>query len=164
MDDIKKAGRQQKMDHMWKQLMELVDLDEPTPFLDHACFGMYSTGTQTEREIVLDENVKMFHLAQLKMPGWEKLHAKTVTWDYDMETHTKKCVERYRELAHKKNRAAVPFLDDCHFRKEELDTFGELSEVCFQTVSKNFVARIGGPDNRWDVNKLARAITKWTRA
>ena len=135
MDDIKKAGRQQKMDHMWKQLMELVDLDEPTPFLDHACFGMYSTGTQTEREIVLDENVKMFHLAQLKMPGWEKLHAKTVVWDYDMEIIRKSALKDIVSW-HTKDRAAVLFLDDCHFRKEELDTFGELSEVCSQTVSK----------------------------
>ena len=37
-----------------------------------------------------------------KLPGWEKLHAKTVTWTYDMEGHAKKCVERYCELAKKK--------------------------------------------------------------
>ena len=41
---FKKAGRQQKMDHMWKQLMELVDLDEPTSFLDHACFWKVLNG------------------------------------------------------------------------------------------------------------------------
>ena len=82
--------------------MELVDLDEPTSFLDHACFGKYSTGTQTEREIVLDENVKMFHLAQLKMPGWEKTSRKNCRVGLRHGDHTKKCVERYRELAYKR--------------------------------------------------------------
>ena len=27
-----------------------------------------------------------------------------------------------------------------------------------------YVARIGGPDSLWSVTKLARAVTKWTRA
>ena len=27
-----------------------------------------------------------------------------------------------------------------------------------------FLARIGRPDNFWSVNKLARAVTKWTKA
>ena len=26
--------------------------------------------------------------------GWEKSHADTVAWSYDMEGHAKKCVER----------------------------------------------------------------------
>ena len=34
-----------------------------------------------------------------KLPGWDKPHAKTVAWSYDMEGHAKKCVERSCELA-----------------------------------------------------------------
>ena len=37
-----------------------------------------------------------------KLHGWEKPHAKTVAWSYDMEEHAKKCVERYCELANKR--------------------------------------------------------------
>ena len=37
-----------------------------------------------------------------QLPGWEKPHAKTVAWSYDMEGHARKCVERYCELANKK--------------------------------------------------------------
>ena len=42
---------------------------------------------------------------------------------------------------------------------------GELSQVCSQIVLKCFyLARIGRPDILWSVNKLARSITKWTKA
>ena len=36
---------------MWKKLMELVDLDEPLSFLDHAFFGC------TQRECTVNENI-----------------------------------------------------------------------------------------------------------
>ena len=36
---------------------------------------------------------------------------------------------------------------------------------CSHTVLKClFLARIGRPDIPWSVNKLARAVTKWTKA
>ena len=42
---------------------------------------------------------------------------------------------------------------------------GELSHVCSQIVLKClYLARIGRPDILWTVNKLARSITKWTKA
>ena len=41
----------------------------------------------------------------------------------------------------------------------------ELSDVCSQIVLICLsLARIGRPDILWSVNKLARAVTKWTRA
>ena len=42
---------------------------------------------------------------------------------------------------------------------------GELSQVCSQIVLKClYLARIGRLDILWSVNKLARSITKWTKA
>ena len=42
---------------------------------------------------------------------------------------------------------------------------GELSTTCSQIVLKClYLARIGRPDILWSVNKLARSITKWTKA
>ena len=53
---------------------------------------------------------------------------------------------------------------DHNFKEEELETVGELSNVCSQIVLKClYLARIGGPDIWWSVNKLARSVTKWTR-
>ena len=46
-----------------------------------------------------------------------------------------------------------------------MKSVGELSHVCSQIVLKClYLARIGRPDILWSVNKLARSITKWTKA
>ena len=50
-------------------------------------------------------------------------------------------------------------------RKEETKSVGELSNTCSQIVLKClYLARIGRFDILWSVNKLARSITKWTKA
>ena len=50
-------------------------------------------------------------------------------------------------------------------KEEELKSVGEFSKVCSQIVLKCLnLARIGRPDILWSVNKLARSITKRTRA
>ena len=86
-----------------------------------------------------------------------------------MEGHAKKCVERYCELANKTTqqlyKVSTPCIDDHHFKEEETKSVGELSNVCSQIVLKClYLARIGRPDILWSVNKLARSITKWTKA
>ena len=83
--------------------------------------------------------------------------------------HAKKCVERYSELANRTTqqlyKVSAPCTDDHHFKKEELKSVGELSKVCSQIVLKSlYLARIGRLDLLWSVNKLARSITKWTKA
>ena len=91
------------------------------------------------------------------------------SWSYDMAGHAKKCVERYCELANKTtqqlHKVSTPCIDDHHFKEEEMKSVGELSHVCSQIVLKCFfLERIGRPDILWSVNKLARSITKWTKA
>ena len=86
-----------------------------------------------------------------------------------MAGHAKKCVERYCELANKTTqqlcKVSTPCIDDHHFKEEEMKSVGELSHVCSQMVLKClYLARIGRPDILWSVNKLARSITKWTKA
>ena len=58
-DDIKMAGKKQNMARMWKNLMNNVDLDEPTSFLDHVYLGC----TQREckqNEIIIEECTNEF--------------------------------------------------------------------------------------------------------
>ena len=46
-----------------------------------------------------------------------------------------------------------------------MKSVGDLSQVCSQIVLKClYLARIGRSDILWSVNKLARCITKWTKA
>ena len=62
-------------------------------------------------------------------------------------------------------KVSTPCIDDHHFKEEEMKFVGELSQVCSQIVLKClYLARIGRPDILWSVNKLARSITKWTKA
>ena len=157
---------------IWNPCGTNVDLDEPTTFLDHVYLG----STQSEctlNEIIMEQQKEMFESrtsaeAPEKLPGLEKLPAKTVAWSYDMEGHAQKRVDRYCELANKKTeqlyKVSIPCLDDHRF-KEELESVGELSNVCSQIVLKClYLARIGEPDILRSVHKLARAVTKWKRA
>ena len=59
-----------------------------------------------------------------KLPGCEKPHAKTVAWSYDLEGHARKCE---KEQMYK---VSTPCFDDHNFKKEELETVGELSDAC----------------------------------
>ena len=56
-------------------------------------------------------------------------------------------------------------LDDHHFKRDELETVGELSIVRSHIINKcQYLDRSGRPGIHWSVNKLARAVTRWTRA
>ena len=146
--------------------------DERTSLLDHENMGC----TQREckpNEDKINQFLEMFEsrislTATEKIPGCEALDAKTA-WCFDMEGHAKKCVGRYCELANNKTQQlyTVPTLcsEDHTLNKGELETVGKLSDVCSQIVFKCvYLARIGRPDTLWSVNKLVRAVTKWTRA
>ena len=102
-----------------------------------------------------------------KLPVCEQPHTKTVAWSYDMEGHARKCVERYCELAHKKSGEVKQSFKwmTINSKKEEVESAGELSQVCSHIVLKClYLTRIGRPDILWSVNKLARAVTTWTQA
>ena len=53
------AGRQQIMAPMWKKLMELVDLDEPTSFPDHVYLGCTQRECQPNEDVV-NQHREMF--------------------------------------------------------------------------------------------------------
>ena len=170
--DIKLEGKTENIE-TWKILMEDVDLGEPTSFLDRVYLGCTQRECKTSNEIVANYR-DMFESrisagAKEKLPtrALGKLDAETLSsWSYDIEGHAKKCVERYCELATKTTRqlyrVATPCMDDHQF-EEENDTVGELSTVCSQIVlTCLYLARFGRLDILWLVNKVARAVTKWT--
>ena len=171
---IKKlAGKKQNIDPMCKVFMKDVDLGEPTSFLDHVYLGCTERECQTSKDIVEDYR-NMFE-PKISDGATEKLHysaklgANISSWSCDMEGHAKECVEGYCELPDKTTQQlckfATPCVDDHQFKEEEMGSVGELSKVCSQIFLKClYLAGIGRPDILWSVNKLARAITNWTRA
>ena len=170
VDDIKLAGKKQNIDPMWKVLNEEVDLGEPTSFLDHVYLGCTQRQCEISKDIV--DNYRAMFESRISAGGTEKLpyseNFRFSSWSCDMQGHSKKCVERYCELANKTTqqlyKVSTPCIDH-HFEEEEMKSVGELSQVCSQIVLKClYLARIGRPDILWSVIKLARSITKWAKA
>ena len=171
VDDSKLAGKKQNIDPMWNVLNKEVDLGEPTSFLDHVYLGCTQRQCQTSKDTV--DNYRTMFESRISAEGVEKLpfpqNLCISSWSYDMAGHAKKCVERYCELANRTTqqlyKVSTPCIDDHHFKEEEMKSVGELSKVCSQIVLKClYLARIGRPDILCSVNKLARSITKWTKA
>ena len=142
----------------------------------HHSLIMYTWGcTQRQCEIskdIVDSYRTMFESrlssgATGKLPYSENLRISS--WSYDMEGHAKKCVEQYCELTNKTTqqlfKVSTPCIDDHHFKEGALKSVGELSKICSHIVLTCFyLARVGRPDILRSVNKLARSITKWTKA
>ena len=171
VDDIKLAGKKQNTYQMWKVLNKEVDLGEPTSFLDHVYLGRTQRPCENKQRYCKQLQNHVW-LQSFRRSNWKILRSENLrisSWSYDMEGHAKKCVERYCELANKTTqqlyKVATPCLDDHPFKEEELKSVGDLSNTCSQIVLKClYLARIGRPDILWSVNKLARSITKWTKA
>ena len=140
-------------------------------FLDHETSGFTQRQCEISRDIV--DNYRTMFESRISAGGVEKLpfrqNLRISSWSYDMAGHAKKCVERYCEVANKTtqqlHKVSTPCIDDHHFKEEEMKSVGELSHVCSQIVLKClYLARIGRPDILWSAKKLARSITKWTKA
>ena len=136
--------------------------------------GMHSTSMQTERNYYwrIKKNVR---ITTFCWSNWRITRAGETSRRNCRVVlrHGRSCENTrwkiYCELANQKTEkfysVSTPGLDDHHFKKDELESVGELSKVCCQIVLKSvYLARIGRPDILWSVNKLARAVTKWTRA
>ena len=138
VDDIKLAGKKQNLNPMWKRLNKEVDLGEPTSFLDHVYLGRTQRQCEISKDIV--DNYRAMFESRISAEGTEKLpyseNFRISSWSYDMAGHAKKCVERYCELANKTTQQLYKVSTPC----------------------------IDDPDILWSVNKLARSITKWTKA
>ena len=111
--------------------------------------------------------------SRISAGGEEKLpfpqNLRISSWSYDMAGRAKKCVERYCELANRTTqqlcKVSTPCINDHHFKEDETKSVGALSNTCSHIVLKClYLARIGRLDILWSVNKLARSITKRTKA
>ena len=149
VDDIKLAEKKQNIDPMWKVLMKDVDLGEPTSFLGHENLGCTQRQCEISKDVV--DNYRTMFESRISAGATEKLPCSEnlciFSWSYDMEGHAKKCVERYCELANKTTQqlynVSTPCIDDHHFKDEEVESEGELSKVCSQSVLKClYLARI----------------------
>ena len=71
VDDIKLAGKKQNLDPMWKVLNKVVDLGEPTSFLDHVYLGCTQRQCQTSKDTV--DNYRTMFESRISAGGVEKI-------------------------------------------------------------------------------------------
>ena len=132
---------------------------------------MYSRHCETRKHIV-DNYRTMFESrisarATKKLPDTDKS-----TCFYMVLRHGRSCQEMCGTILRLANKTteqlykvSTPCIDDHQFKEEELKSVGELPDVCSQIVlTCLYLAPIGEPNVLLSVNKLARAITKWTQA
>ena len=131
--------------------------EEPTSFFHQVYFGLLTTRMQNKQR----------YCWQIQRFAW----IQDISWRFGPMTWKvmqRKCVERYCELASRSTQQFFqsrknPCIDNHQFKEEEMGSVGELSKVCSK-VKCLYLARVGRLDILWSVNKLARAIAKWTRA
>ena len=161
------------IDQMWQKLMKHVDLGEPTSFLDYVYLGCTQRECEPKESLVNDYR-KMFESrisaeATEKLPQSEKIGANAIAGSYDMEERAKNALNdsanwqtttlgNYTKSAH-------PALTIVSSRRKNWKQWENCQNKCCQIVlTCLYLARIGRTDILWSVNKLARAVTTWTRA
>ena len=132
---------------MWKNLMNNVDLDESTSFLDHGQLGC----TQRQgkpNETIVDEHRKCSNLEFLLEERnnyqsgrnlTQKLSRGPTTGKVTPKSALKDVVNWRRKRQRQLYTVSTPCLDDHNFKEEELETVGDLAKVCSQIVFKKFV-------------------------
>ena len=109
-----------------------------------------------------------FLLEQLKIAGVGKASRKNcrVVIRHG-RTCSKKCVQRYCELANRKKeqlyKVSSLCLDDHQFKEEELESVGELSDVCSQNSLELLKWNSYGENPMHPVNQIAREVQKLKR-
>ena len=165
------AEEKHNLGPMWKKLMNDVDLDEPTSFLDHVYLGCTQRGVSRTKSSLMNTGKCSNHeflLEQVKNTrvgkSFTQRRLRGLVIRKDMLKNALRDIAKWltkRQSSYTKSQVS-PCLDDHHFKKDELESVGELSQVCSQIVLKClYLARNGRPYILWSVKKLARSITKW---
>ena len=154
-----------------KSLKSFSIMEDPVVLVEKNLYGHPLAGLLCERQLV---KVLLKH-------GWEKVP----NWEYFFVNREKglffsvyvddiKLAGKKQNIAPRRKvnktteqlyKVATPCLDDHHLKEEENGSVGELSAVCAQIVLIClYLARIVRPDILRSANKLARAVTKRTKA
>ena len=170
VDDIKVAGEKQNIVPMWKVLNKEVDLGAPTSFLDHVYFGCTQRQCEISKKNV-DNHRTMFE-SPLSSGNRKTTTPSKSSYFFMVLCYGRSCKEMSGAILWvcKQDESTTPqSMNSMHwwpsFVEEEMKSLGEVSKISPHTVLKClYLARIGRLDIWCSVNKLARSITKWTKA
>ena len=159
VDDITLAGKKQNVDPMWGKYStnKLICENQHHSLIMFTWLHSKTMWNKPGFQQELRKNYQALKHSTLLhgLTTWKVMPRNA--WNGIVSWQTKTTQQLYK--------VSTPCPDDNQVEEEELRSVGELSNVCSQIALKCFYfARIGRPDSLWSVNKLARAITKWSRA
>ena len=152
---------------IWKKLMKHVDLDEPTSFLDHFFFGMYSTWMQTEGNHYWATQRNVW-ITYFFWSNWKNCQSgKNLTQ------------RRLRGLTTRKDMLKNALRNTANWQTKKdgatVQSFQVLAWMIINSKRRSlnqlendqkyahWLSRIGRPNILWSVHALARSVTKWTQ-
>ena len=159
------------IDPMWKGLNKEVDLGEPTSFLDHVYLVCTQRQCEISKDILLTTitapclNPEFLQEQLKKWPCSENLRISS--WSHDMESQemcgTTLWVGEQNDSTTQQSIKSIHWRPS--FQRRRIEICGRIVKSMLLNCSEClYLARIGRPDIPWSVNKLARSITKWTKA
>ena len=160
VDDIKLAGKNQNINPMWKDTQQR---------------SWFVRTNQRQCEISKDivDNYRTMFESRISAGTTEKLPCsekfRISSWSYDMEGHDKEMCGTILWVGKQDDSTTLQSINSMHWRpslqRRRIEIRGRMVKRMFSNfLNCLYLARIGRPDILWSVNKLARSITKWTKA
>ena len=155
---------------MSKVLNKEVDLGEPTSFLDHVYLGCTQRQCQVSKDIV--DNYRTMFESRISAEGLENYHSLKIfvfphglmTWLVMQRSAWNDIVSWQTRRLNNSTKYPLHALMTTTSKKKKQNLLKNCQVHAQIALKCLYLARIGRPDILWSVNKLARSITKWTKA
>ena len=170
VDDIKLAGEKQNINPMWNVRNKEVDLGEPTSFLDHVYLGCTQRPCEIAKDIV-DKYRTMFE-SRICAGGTEQIHTLRISYFFMVLWYGRSCQEMRGAIlwvGKQDESTTLQSINSVHwwpsFQRRRIGIRGRFVKRMLSNCSKMLIfGTYWKPNFLWSVNKLARSITKWTKA
>ena len=175
VNDFKLARKTENIEPTWETLMEDVDLGEPTSFLDHENLGctQYQISKGHCGELQRYVRIQEFCWGKGKTTDqsfretwWKKQYLLgLMTWKVMQKNAWKDIANLQTKRLNNKTKSQHHAWMTINLQMKKMSQW----KNCLQFAHKLFwkclyLARTGRPDILGCVNKLARAVTKWTKS
>ena len=167
VDDIELAGKETKRWSDVESTQQRSRFGRTNIFLRSWKIGLHSKTMWNKRRYCGQSHNHVW-IQNFRWINWKNYHARKIcvflrglmTWK-GMPSNVWDDIKTTQQL----HKVSTSCMNDHHFKEEKLKSVGGLSKVCSQIVLKClYWARVGRPDILQSVTKLARSITKWTKA
>ena len=171
VDDIKLAEKKQNIDPMWSVINKEVDLGRTNIFPWSCIPGMYSKTLWNKQRYYWQLQNHVW-IQNFSRSNWKITMLGKSVYLFVVPRHGGSCQEMCGTIlwvGKQDDSTTLQSIYSMHwwpsFQRRKIEICRRIVTSMLWIVLKClFLARIGRPDIPWSVNKLARSITKWTKA